>query len=102
MPPARRAEVRAAGLTEHLLKTAWARHSPLRMRPRVSHGARLIVGGVADRIVPPAEVEALWEHWGRPFIHWLPGSHLAWIGGGAMRARLVSHLRATLGGAGAV
>jgi hypothetical protein len=99
MPPAQRAEVRAAGLTEHLLKTAWARHSPLRMRPRVSHEARLIVGGVADRIVPPAEVEALWEHWGRPPIHWLPGSHRAWIGGKGMRARLASHLRATLGGA---
>ena len=102
MPPLRRAEVRAAGLTEHLLKTAWARHSPLRMRPRVSHEARLIVGGLADRIVPPAEVEVLWEHWGRPSVHWVPGGHLAWIDGGAMRARLASHLRATLGSAGAV
>jgi hypothetical protein len=97
MPPARRVEMRAAGLTEHLFKTAWARHSPLRMRPRVSHEARLIVGGAADRIVPPAEVEALWEHWGRPSIHWLSGSHLARIGSGAMRARLASHLHATLG-----
>jgi len=70
------------------------------MRPRVSHEARLIVGGLADRIVPPAEVEALWEHWGRPSVHWVPGGHFARIGGGAMRARLASHLRATLGGAG--
>jgi hypothetical protein len=98
MPPAWRAEVRAAGLTEHVLRTAWARHSPLRMRPRVSHEARLIVGGLADRIVPPAEVEVLWEHWGRPSVHWAPGSHLGWIGGRAVRARLASHLRATLGG----
>jgi hypothetical protein len=99
MPPTRRAEVRAAGLTEHLLKTAWARHSPLRMRPRVSHEARLIVGGAADRIVPPAEVESLWEHWGRPSVHWVPGGHFAWIAIGAMRGRLAAHLRATLGGA---
>jgi hypothetical protein len=99
MPPLRRAQVRAAGLTEHLLRTAWARHSPLRMRPRVSHEARLIVGGLADRVVPPAEVEALWEHWGRPSVHWAPGSHFAWIGNRAVRARLASHLRANLGGA---
>jgi len=98
MAPVRRAEVRAAGLTEHLLKTAWSRHSPLRMRPRVSHEARLIVGGSADRIVPPAEVAALWEHWGRPSVHWAPGGHFAWIGVGAVRARLASHLRASLAG----
>jgi len=40
MPPARRAEARAAGLTDHWLSAAWARHAPLRMRPHVAHEAR--------------------------------------------------------------
>jgi hypothetical protein len=98
MSPSRRAEARAAGMTEHLMRAAWARHSPLRMRPRVSHEARLILGGLADRVVSPAEVEALWEHWGRPDIHWFAGGHFAWVGRGTMRARLAAHLRATLCG----
>ena len=96
LPPARRAEARAAGLSEHLLSAAWARHAPLGLRPRVPHEARLIVGGLADRLSPPLEVQALWEHWGRPACHWYRGSHCVWLGRRALRARLEQHLRATL------
>ena len=93
LPPRRRAEARAAGQTPQLLARAWARHAPLRMRPHVSHEARLVVGGVADRIVPPGEVLSLWEHWGRPAVHWFPGSHTAWFGRAAVRERVAAHLR---------
>jgi len=96
LPPAQRAEARAAGLTDHWLSAAWARHAPLRLRPRVSHEARLVVGGLADRIVPPHQLLALWEHWGRPAHHWFPGSHFVWLGRRALRERLSAHLRATL------
>ena len=96
LPPAQRAETRAAGLSEHLLAAAWARHAPLRLRPRVPHEARLVVGGLADRIAPPSQVQALWEHWGRPACHWFPGSHCVWLGRRALRERLELHLRATL------
>lgn len=96
LPPGRRAEARAAGLTDHWLSAAWARHAPLRLRPRVSHEARLVLGGLADRIVPPLQVLALWEHWGHPAQHWYPGSHFIWLGRGAVRERLADHLRATL------
>jgi hypothetical protein len=96
LPPARRAEARAAGLTDHWLSLAWARHAPLRLRPRVSHEARFVVGGLADRIVPPLQVLALWEHWGRPAHHWYPGSHFVWLDRRAVRERLAEHLRATL------
>lgn len=96
MPPSQRAEARAGGLSEHLLRAAWARHAPLGMRPRVPHAARLVVGGLADRIVPPLELEALWEHWGRPAHHWLPGSHSVWLGRLALREHLERHLRETL------
>jgi hypothetical protein len=96
LPPGRRAEARAAGLTDHWLSAAWARHAPLRLRPRVSHGARFVVGGLADRIVPPLQVLALWEHWGHPAHHWYPGSHFVWLGRRAVRERLSDHLRSTL------
>ena len=54
---------------------------------------RLIVAAAADRIVPPEQPQALWEHWGRPAVHWFPGTHLAWVGRGAIRSRIESHLR---------
>jgi hypothetical protein len=94
--PARSTELRAAGLTPHVLERAWARHAPLRLRPRVPHAARLVVGGLADRIVPPEEVSALWEHWGQPAVHWFPGTHVAWRGAAAIRQRIATHLRETL------
>jgi hypothetical protein len=96
LPPPRRAEARAAGLTPHVLENAWARHAPLRLRPRVPHAARLVVGGLADRIVPPDQVGALWEHWGQPAVHWYPGTHLAWRGAAAMRGSIGAHLRECL------
>lgn len=97
--PARSAEVRAAGLTPHILERAWARHAPLRLRPRVPHAARLVVGGLADRIVPPEQVAALWEHWGQPAVHWFPGTHVVWRQAPAIRQRIASHLRETLASA---
>jgi hypothetical protein len=95
-PPAQRAEARAAGLTEHWLSAAYARHAPLRLRPRVPHSARLVASGLADRLAPPHEVLALWEHWGRPAVHWHPGSHSLWRERRALHARLAAHLRTTL------
>lgn len=100
LPPLQGAAARAAGLSHHLLEHAWARHAPLRMRPRVPHAARLVIGGLLDRLVPPAQVEALWEHWGQPPVHWHPGAHLAWRDVAALRARLTEHLRDTLVAAG--
>ena len=96
MPPARRAEARAAGITDHWLAAAWARHDPRRLRPRVSHEARLVLAGLVDRIVPPLEALALWEHWGRPAHHWFPGSHFVWLGRRQVRDRICAHLRSTL------
>lgn len=95
-PPAQRAEARAAGLSDHLLDAAWARHAPLRLRPLVPHAARLVLAGQVDRLVAPREAEALWEHWGRPASHWYPGSHSVWLGRRALRERVERHLRATL------
>ncbi len=51
--------------------------SPLALRPKIPFERRFIFGGLADRLVPPAHVRALWEHWGRPRIAWYHGSHLS-------------------------
>ena len=86
----------ALGLTRAVLEDAWAPHAPLRHAPRVAPEGRLIVAGLADRICPPEQAHALWEHWDRPAIHWFPGSHLVPLGRAALRERLAGHLRATL------
>ena len=37
---------------------------------------RFIYAGIADRLVTPNEPYVLWEHWGRPNIHWTQQSHV--------------------------
>jgi hypothetical protein len=96
LSPGESAVARAAGLSAHVLAQAWSRHSPLRMRPRVAHERRLVIGGLADRVVGLEQTRELWEHWGRPALHEYPGTHTVWLGGEALRARIDAHLRATL------
>ena len=50
--------------------------SPLALTPRVPMQGRFIYAGIADRLVHPRDqVTRLWEHWGRPEIHWYQGGH---------------------------
>jgi hypothetical protein len=86
----------AMGLTEEVLEQVWAPHAPLRHVPRVERQGRLIVAGLADRICPPDQAQALWEHWERPEIHWFPGTHLVPLGRRETRARIERLLRGTL------
>jgi dienelactone hydrolase len=86
----------ALGLDDALLSEAWASHDPLRHRPLVAPEGRLILAGASDRICPPDQAQALWEHWERPSIHWFEGSHLAHFGQRGVRERLAVHLRETL------
>jgi hypothetical protein len=86
----------ALGVTRAVLEDAWAPHAPLRHVPRVAPEGRLILAGLADRICPPEQAQALYEHWDRPAIHWFPGSHIVPLGRAALRARLAEHLRRTL------
>ena len=94
-PRERRARA-ANGAGAELWRDAWAVHSPLAHAPRVAPEARLILAARADRICPPAQAHALWEHWDRPAIHWTPGSHLVPIGRQQTRERLAAHLQQTL------
>lgn len=59
---------------------ALAVHSPLTWAPVIPHDRLMIVAGLGDRMAPPEQAERLWEHWGRPEIHWFPGSHVMHFG----------------------
>jgi predicted alpha/beta hydrolase family esterase len=84
------------GVTLECLDAAWATIDPLRYQPRTAPEGRLILAARSDRICPPDQVEALWEHWDRPPIHWSPGGHMLGMGRREKRERLWSHLRRSL------
>ena len=70
--------------------------SPLALEPKVPKEHRAIFGGTADRLVPPDQVHDLWEHWGRPEIHWYQGAHLTFM----LDPKVERLIGATLRGAG--
>lgn len=49
---------------------------PLTWSPLLAKERLFIIGGVGDRLAPPSHSRLLWDHWGRPRLHWFPGSHL--------------------------
>jgi alpha-beta hydrolase superfamily lysophospholipase len=66
-----------------LVEEALAIHAPLNY-PRVMDKERLmIIGGRGDRLAPPEQSVLLWEHWGRPRLHWYPGNHILHVNRGA-------------------
>ena len=50
--------------------------SPLALEPKLPVERRFLIGGIADRLVPPDQVRDLWLHWDRPRIVWYEGGHL--------------------------
>jgi pimeloyl-ACP methyl ester carboxylesterase len=51
--------------------------SPLVKVPATPVERRFIVGARADRVLSPVDqIAALWGHWERPEILWLPGGHI--------------------------
>ena len=90
--------------TEHL-GLAWpeierlcALVSPLSLTPQVPRERRYLFAATADRLVPPAGVQALWEHWERPRLDWYHGSHVSFLGERAVR----DLLRDALDGSGMI
>ena len=53
--------------------------SPLALRPRVPLAGRMLFGATADRLVPPDQVRALWQHWEEPEIVWYEGTHVSFM-----------------------
>jgi len=79
-------------LTRQNMRTAFFLHSPLAHARQVPTERIMLVAGAGDRIVPPEHPTALWEHWGRPRIHWLSGSHIATASSAALRKPVREHL----------
>jgi len=79
-------------LNENTMRAAFYIHSPLAHPRQVDADRILIVAGAGDRIVPPEHPTALWEHWDRPQIHWLRGSHMAPIANRALMPVVTRHL----------
>ncbi|MEM9254305.1 MAG: prolyl oligopeptidase family serine peptidase [Pseudomonadota bacterium] len=64
-------------LSEQQMRTAFYLHSPLAHERKIAKRRLLIIAGAGDRIIPPEHPTALWQHWGKPQIHWLRGNHMA-------------------------
>lgn len=79
-------------LTEENLRSAFYVHSPLAHPRKVDRERILIVAGAGDRIVPPEHPSAIWEHWDRPQIHWLSGSHMSPVTNRSMMDVVARHL----------
>jgi pimeloyl-ACP methyl ester carboxylesterase len=71
---------RISGVTPELLADALALHSPLSYPPLLAKERLMVVAGLGDRLAPPEQSVALWEHWDRPQLHWFPGSHVIHLG----------------------
>lgn len=80
------------GISQDLLDRVFEVHSPLARAARVAADRLLIIAGEGDRITPPDQARALWQHWGQPAMHWFPGGHLAQVGRGDAFRRIRQHL----------
>ncbi|MCC7076123.1 MAG: alpha/beta hydrolase family protein [Acidimicrobiia bacterium] len=63
------------GLDVDDVRRASAVHTPMQHDPRVSPDNLLVIAADGDGITQPYQARLLWEHWGRPRIHWFAGSH---------------------------
>ena len=64
-----------AGMTLDRIERIVRVISPLALRPQVPWNRRFLYAATGDRLVPPATVRALWDHWDRPRLDWYEGSH---------------------------
>ncbi len=82
-----------SGVTRDASCAASAYHSPLNYQPMVPKDRRLIITGLGDRLAPPDQAEALWEHWNRCALHWFPGNHILHVSQPAYLRRMTRFLR---------
>ncbi len=75
------------------LRRNYRLHSPLAHPLRTERERVMIVAGRGDRIVPAEHPHALWEHWGRPTLHWYSGGHLAPFGRSAVARAMLRHVQ---------
>jgi dienelactone hydrolase len=85
-----------AAITPERLTAALTPVAPLMLTPRIARDRRFMFGALADRFVPPPQVEALWRHWEEPEITWYPGGHLGFRFHSPVRELVGRALGATL------
>lgn len=71
------------GIPQEAFAAAVRFHSPLTYPVRLAKERLLVIGGLGDRLAPPEQSEWIWEHWGRPRLHWYPGNHVLHVNRGA-------------------
>jgi pimeloyl-ACP methyl ester carboxylesterase len=84
---------RVGGVSKVASAAASSYHSPLNYPPRVPKERRLIITGLGDRLAPPEQAEALWEHWDRCAFHWFPGNHILHVSQPAYLRRMTRFMR---------
>ncbi len=76
------------GADPELVRLGMAAHSPLTYPVRLERERLFLVHGLGDRLAPPQQGRALWEHWGRPRVHWFPGNHTLHVARGEYLRRM--------------
>jgi dienelactone hydrolase len=56
----------AKQLPSELIDRSAALHSPLNYPVLLERDRLLVIGGAGDRVSPPEQTTALWQHWGQP------------------------------------
>jgi len=67
--------------------------SPLAVPPRVPRERRFMFAAMADRLVSPDDVTALWHHWERPRMAWYAGTHVSFRIEATVRGLIVEALQ---------
>jgi pimeloyl-ACP methyl ester carboxylesterase len=70
--------------------------SPLALSPQVQRDRLFLFAGTRDRLVPPAHVLDLWQHWRRPRIEWYGGGHFTFSWERGVRRLLTDAIERTL------
>jgi pimeloyl-ACP methyl ester carboxylesterase len=70
--------------------------SPLALAPQIRRDRLFLFAGTRDRIIPPAHVLDLWNHWRRPRIEWYGGGHFTFGWESRVRRLLVEAIETTL------
>ena len=52
-----------------------------------------LFAGLVDRLANPDQARDLWEHWGRPQVHWYHGSHVSFFWESEVKQLLLEALR---------
>lgn len=91
MPLLQLRQLTSLGLVEDSVREALRAISPLSAPPLTPR--RYIFAGLADRLIPSAQVQALALHWGVHDVAWYQGTHLSFRGVGVVSALIRRALR---------